>query len=221
MKIILLGPPGAGKGTQAKLLCQKFSLPQISTGDMLRSLIRKENHPLASQIKKTIDSGSLISDSLMMEILEARLKEDDCQKGFLLDGFPRTLEQGKMLHERKIIIDLVLEMDLPEEVLIERMAGRLIHEPSGRTYHRTYNPPKETGYDDITREALITRQDDEEQTVRHRLLVYQKQTAPLIAYYQNLCKQKDHYIVSFSQISGDAPVEKIQENILNICKMSA
>ncbi|WP_434355971.1 adenylate kinase [Parasalinivibrio latis] len=182
MRIILLGAPGAGKGTQAQFIMEKFGIPQISTGDMLRAAI-KAGTELGKQAKAVIDAGQLVSDDIILGLVKERISQDDCAKGFLLDGFPRTIPQADGLKEVGVEIDYVLEFDVPDDVIVERMAGRRVHLSSGRTYHVVYNPPKEEGKDDVTGEDLIVRDDDKEETVRSRLKVYHDQTAPLIAYY--------------------------------------
>ncbi len=182
MRIILLGAPGAGKGTQAQFIMEKFGIPQISTGDMLRAAI-KAGTELGKQAKAVIDAGQLVSDDIILGLVKERISQDDCAKGFLLDGFPRTIPQADGLKEIGIEIDYVLEFDVPDDVIVERMAGRRVHLSSGRTYHVVYNPPKAEGKDDVTGEDLIVRDDDKEETVRSRLKVYHDQTAPLIAYY--------------------------------------
>ncbi|GMM88337.1 adenylate kinase [Vibrio fortis] len=182
MRIILLGAPGAGKGTQANFIMNKFGIPQISTGDMLRAAI-KAGTELGKQAKSVIDAGQLVSDEIILGLIKERIAQDDCEKGFLLDGFPRTIPQADGLKEMGIAVDYVVEFDVADDVIVERMAGRRAHLPSGRTYHVVYNPPKEEGKDDVTGEELVVRDDDKEETVRARLGVYHEQTAPLIAYY--------------------------------------
>lgn len=184
MRIILLGAPGAGKGTQAQFIMEKFAIPQISTGDMLRAAI-KAGTELGKKAKAVMDAGNLVSDEIILGLVKERIREQDCINGFLLDGFPRTLVQAEGLKEIGIAIDYVLEFSVPDEVIIERMSGRRVHIASGRTYHVIYNPPKVTGKDDITEEDLIIRDDDKEETVRARLAVYHNQTAPLITYYRD------------------------------------
>ncbi len=182
MRIILLGAPGAGKGTQAQFIMEKFGIPQISTGDMLRAAI-KAGTELGKKAKSVIDAGQLVSDDIILGLIKERIAQEDCQKGFLLDGFPRTIPQADGLKSMGVSVDYVIEFDVPDDVIVERMAGRRAHLASGRTYHVTYNPPKEEGKDDITGEPLVIRDDDKEETVRARLGVYHDQTAPLIAYY--------------------------------------
>ncbi|MDN3609332.1 adenylate kinase [Vibrio ostreicida] len=182
MRIILLGAPGAGKGTQAQFIMEKYGIPQISTGDMLRAAI-KAGTEMGKQAKAVIDSGQLVSDDIILGLIKERIAQSDCEKGFLLDGFPRTIPQADGLKEMGITVDYVIEFDVANDVIVERMAGRRAHLPSGRTYHVTFNPPQVEGKDDITGEALVVRDDDKEETVRARLGVYHEQTAPLIEYY--------------------------------------
>lgn len=182
MKIILLGAPGAGKGTQAQFIMKKFGIPQISTGDMFRAAI-KEGTELGKQAKALMDEGKLVPDELTVALVKDRISQPDCANGFLLDGFPRTIPQADALKEAGVKIDFVLEFDVADEVIVERMSGRRVHQPSGRTYHIVYNPPKVEGKDDVTGEDLIIRQDDKAETVLERLAIYHKQTKPLISYY--------------------------------------
>ncbi len=182
MRIILLGAPGAGKGTQAQFIMEKYGIPQISTGDMLRAAI-KAGTEMGKQAKAVIDAGQLVSDDIILGLVKERIAQEDCEKGFLLDGFPRTIPQADGLKEIGVSIDCVLEFAVNDDVIVERMSGRRAHLASGRTYHLVYNPPKEEGKDDITGEELVVRDDDKEETVRARLHVYHDQTAPLIAYY--------------------------------------
>ncbi|MBN3494577.1 adenylate kinase [Vibrio neptunius] len=182
MRIILLGAPGAGKGTQANFIMEKYGVPQISTGDMLRAAI-KAGTELGKQAKAVIDAGQLVSDEIILGLIKERIAQDDCEKGFLLDGFPRTIPQADGLKEMGVDVDYVIEFDVADDVIVERMAGRRAHLPSGRTYHVVYNPPKVEGKDDVTGEELVVRDDDKEETVRARLGVYHEQTAPLIDYY--------------------------------------
>ena len=182
MKLILLGAPGAGKGTQAAFITEKFGIPQISTGDMLRAAV-KAGTPLGVEAKKVMDSGGLVSDDIILGLIAERLKQPDCAKGFLFDGFPRTLPQAEALRNQGVQLDYVLEIDVPDDEIIRRMSGRRVHTGSGRTYHVVFNPPKVEGKDDVTGEALIQRDDDKEETVRKRLAVYHSQTHPLIEYY--------------------------------------
>ena len=184
MRLILLGPPGAGKGTQATFICQKFGIPQISTGDMLRAAVKAQS-PLGVAAKKVMDSGALVSDDIIIGLVKERITEPDCANGFLFDGFPRTIPQADAMKNAGVKLDAVLEIDVPDASIIERMSGRRVHQPSGRTYHVKFNPPKVAGKDDVTGEDLIQRVDDLEETVRKRLEVYQNQTRPLVEYYSD------------------------------------
>lgn len=184
MRIILLGAPGAGKGTQAQFIMEKFGIPQISTGDMLRAAI-KAGTEMGKAAKAVIDAGQLVSDDIILGLIKERIAQDDCEKGFLLDGFPRTIPQADGLKEMGVNVDYVIEFDVADDVIVERMAGRRAHLPSGRTYHVVFNPPQVEGKDDVTGEDLVVRDDDKEETVRARLGVYHEQTAPLINYYGN------------------------------------
>jgi len=185
MRLILLGPPGAGKGTQAKMICEKYGIPQISTGDMLRAAVSAET-PLGIEAKKVMDAGELVSDDLILQLVKDRISENDCTSGYLLDGFPRTIVQAEGMKKLGIDVDFVVELQVKDEEIIERMGGRRIHPASGRVYHVKFNPPKIEDQDDETGEALIQRDDDAEHTVRKRLDVYHEQTAPLIDYYSTI-----------------------------------
>ena len=182
MRLILLGAPGAGKGTQAQFICEKFAIPQISTGDMLRAAV-KAGTELGIAAKKIMDAGGLVSDDIIIGLVKDRLTQPDCSKGYLFDGFPRTIPQAQAMKDAGVPIDYVLEIDVPFDAIIDRMSGRRVHPASGRTYHVTFNPPKVDGKDDVTGEALIQRDDDKEETVRKRLQVYNDQTRPLVEYY--------------------------------------
>jgi adenylate kinase len=184
MRLILLGAPGAGKGTQAKFICEKFSIPQISTGDILRAAV-KAGTPLGIEAKKVMDSGGLVSDDIIIGLVKDRLMQPDCMHGYLFDGFPRTIPQAQAMKDAGVPLDYVLEIDLPFPSIIERMSGRRVHLASGRTYHLRYNPPHVAGKDDLTGEELIQRDDDQEETVRKRLEVYSAQTRPLVEYYSS------------------------------------
>ena len=185
MRLILLGPPGAGKGTQAKMICEKYGIPQISTGDMLRAAVNAGTS-LGIEAKKVMDAGELVSDDLILQLVKDRITENDCNSGYLLDGFPRTIAQAEGMKELGIDVDFVVELQVDDDEIIERMGGRRIHPASGRVYHVKFNPPKIENQDDETGEALIQRDDDAEDTVRKRLVVYHKQTAPLIDYYSEI-----------------------------------
>ena len=212
MKIILLGAPGAGKGTQAQFIMNKFAIPQISTGDMLRSAI-KAGTELGKQAKTLMDAGQLVPDDLIISLVKERVAQPDCAKGFLLDGFPRTIPQADALKSAGIAIDYVLEFDVPDEVIVERMSGRRVHQPSGRTYHVVYNPPKVEGKDDVTGEDLIIRPDDKAETVLERLAIYHKQTKPLIAYYTAEAEAGN---TRYERLDGTKPVEEVSAELAKI-----
>lgn len=210
MKLILLGAPGAGKGTQACFIKEKYDIPQISTGDMLRAAVR-EGTPLGIEAKKVMDAGGLVSDEIILGLVKERLSQDDCVNGYLLDGFPRTIAQAEGMKELGIVVEYVVEIDVDSEEIVERMAGRRCHPGSGRSYHIKYNPPKEEGKDDETGEPLIQRADDEEATVRKRLEVYYEQTCPLINYYSG---QKGEDAPSYIRVEGVGSVDDIKEQVL-------
>ena len=209
MKIILLGAPGAGKGTQAQFIMNKFAIPQISTGDMLRSAI-KAGTELGKQAKTLMDAGQLVPDDLIISLVKERVAQADCAKGFLLDGFPRTIPQADALKSAGIAIDYVLEFDVPDEVIVERMSGRRVHQPSGRSYHIVYNPPKVEGKDDVTGEDLIIRADDEPETVLHPLKVYHNTTKPLVDYYQAEAKAGN---TQYFRLDGTQKVEDVSKEL--------
>src|SRR5437868_5791927 len=213
MRLILLGAPGAGKGTQAAFICQRFGIPQISTGDMLRAAV-KAGTPQGLAAKKVMDSGALVSDDIIIGIVKERIAQPDCAKGFLFDGFPRTIPQADALKAAGVKLDYVLEIDVPDEAIIERMGGRRSHPASGRTYHVKFNPPKVEGRDDVTGEELVLRPDDEEATVRKRLDVYHSQTEPLIAYYANWAASGDPQAPKCRKISGTGSVDEITARAL-------
>ena len=213
MRLILLGAPGAGKGTQATFICQKFAIPQISTGDMLRAAV-KAGTPLGMQAKKIMDAGALVGDDLIINLVKERIAQPDCAKGFLFDGFPRTLPQADAMKNAGVKIDYVLEIDVPFEAIIERMSGRRTHTASGRTYHVKHNPPKVAGLDDVTGEPLIQREDDKEETVRKRLEVYSAQTRPLVDYYANWAQSEPDAAPKYRAISGMGGVEDITQRAL-------
>lgn len=208
MKLILLGAPGAGKGTQATFICQKYTIPQISTGDMLRAAV-KAGTPLGLEAKKIMDSGGLVGDGLIINLVKERIAQADCTGGFLFDGFPRTIPQADAMKAGRVKIDYVLEIDVPFDAIIERMSGRRSHPASGRTYHVKYNPPKVDGKDDITGEPLIQREDDKEATVRKRLEVYSAQTRPLVDYYSSWARTAPDAAPKYRAISGTGTVEEI------------
>ena len=214
MRIILLGGPGAGKGTQAGFIKEKFGIPQISTGDMLRAHV-KAGSELGKAAKKIMDEGGLVSDDIILGMVKERIKEDDCKSGFLFDGFPRTLAQADALKDTRIFVDAVVEIDVPDEEIIKRMSGRRAHLASGRTYHVIYNPPKEEGKDDVTGEPLIQRDDDKEETVKARLKVYHDQTEPLIAYYSKWASEGGEGAPRYVKIHGIGGVTDIRDQIFS------
>lgn len=208
MRIILLGAPGAGKGTQAQYLMEKYKIPQISTGDMLRAAVKAQT-PLGIEAKKVMDEGGLVSDQIIIGLVKERILQDDCKNGFLFDGFPRTIPQAQAMIDHKVDIDFVVEVNVEDSEIISRLSGRRVHEASGRTYHIKYNPPKVNGKDDITGDALIQRADDLEETVMKRLKVYHSQTEPLVEFYKNLGNSKVKYI----KIPGVGSVTSIRDQI--------
>ena len=208
MKLILLGAPGAGKGTQANFICQKYGIPQISTGDMLRAAV-KAGTPLGIEAKKVMDAGGLVSDELIINLVKDRIAQPDCAKGFLFDGFPRTIPQAEAMKAAGVKLDYVLEIDVPFDSIIERMSGRRSHPASGRTYHVKFNPPKVEGVDDVTGEPLVQRDDDKEETVKKRLDVYSNQTRPLVDYYSGWAKQDPAAAPKYRAISGMGSVDDI------------
>jgi adenylate kinase len=212
MRVILLGSPGSGKGTQAQAITEKFGIPQISTGDMLRAAVR-EGTPLGKEAKKIMDAGLLVSDDIILGLIQERVKLPDCISGFLLDGFPRTIAQADGLAQMGLTIDNVVEFVVDDEEIVKRMSGRRVHPGSGRTYHTVFNPPKQEGKDDETGEPLIQRDDDKEETVRKRLSVYHEQTKPLVGYYQQKAEQGS---VRFASINGIGPMEAITERIFAV-----
>jgi len=208
MRLILLGPPGAGKGTQATQICKKYGIPQISTGDMLRAAV-KAGTPLGLAAKKVMDSGGLVSDDIIIGLVGERIQQADCANGFLFDGFPRTIPQADAMKAAGVKLDAVLEIDVPDSSIVERMSGRRAHVASGRTYHVKFNPPKAEGLDDVTGEPLIQRDDDKEETVIKRLSVYQAQTRPLVDYYSAWAAQGDASAPRYARISGLGAVDEI------------
>ena len=208
MRLILLGAPGAGKGTQATFICQKYGIPQISTGDMLRAAV-KAGSPLGVEAKKIMDAGGLVGDDLIINLVKERLTQPDCANGFLFDGFPRTLPQADAMKTAGVKLDYVLEIDVPFEAIVERMSGRRSHPASGRTYHVKFNPPKAAGLDDVSGEPLIQRDDDREETVNKRLEVYSSQTRPLVAYYSDWAKAEPTAAPKYRAISGTGLVDEI------------
>ena len=213
MKLILLGAPGAGKGTQAAFLCQKYGIPQISTGDMLRAAI-KAGTELGLAAKKVMDAGGLVNDDIIIGLVKERIAQPDCAKGFLFDGFPRTIPQADAMKAAGVNLDYVLEIDVPFDAIIERMSGRRSHPASGRTYHVKFNPPKVEGKDDVTGEDLVQREDDKEETVKKRLDVYSNQTRPLVDYYSNWAKADAAAAPKYRAISGMGSVEDITARAL-------
>jgi len=210
---MLLGPPGAGKGTQANFIKEEFSIPQISTGDMLRAAV-SAGTPLGIEAEKIMDAGELVSDSLIMALVKERIGRDDCKNGYLFDGFPRTLAQADGMRDKQIEIDCVVEISVDDEEIIKRMSGRRVHPGSGRSYHVIFNPPKQADVDDVTGEALIQREDDREETVRKRLQVYHEQTSPLIKYYRDRSDSDEPKAPEYLRFSGAGDVEEIRKNIL-------
>ena len=213
MRLILLGAPGAGKGTQATFICQKFGIPQISTGDMLRAAV-KAGTPLGLQADAVMKSGGLVSDDLIINLVKERIAQPDCAKGFLFDGFPRTIPQADAMKAAGVALDYVVEIDVPFDAIIERMSGRRSHPASGRTYHVKFNPPKVAGVDDVTGEPLVQRPDDQEETVKKRLDVYSAQTRPLVAYYSQWAQQEPQSAPKYRAISGMGDVEAITARVM-------
>ena len=221
MRLILLGAPGAGKGTQAQFICEKFSIPQISTGDMLRAAV-KAGTELGVAAKKIMDAGGLVSDDIIIGLVKDRLTQPDCSKGYLFDGFPRTIPQAQAMKDAGVPIDYVLEIDVPFDAIIDRMSGRRVHPASGRTYHVKFNPPKVEGKDDVTGEALIQRDDDQEETVRKRLQVYNDQTRPLVEYYSSWAIQSSPAdkvkAPAYRKVNGTGSVDDITTSIFAVLK---
>ena len=213
MRLILLGAPGAGKGTQATFICQAYGIPQISTGDMLRAAV-KAGTEMGLAAKKVMDSGGLVGDDIIIGLVKERITHADCAKGFLFDGFPRTIPQADALKQAGVKLDCVLEIDVPFDAIIERMSGRRAHVASGRTYHVKFNPPKVEGVDDVTGEALIQRDDDKEETVKKRLEVYSAQTRPLVDYYAQWAKADPSNSPKYRAISGQGSVEDIKSRAM-------
>jgi len=217
MRLILLGPPGAGKGTQANYIREAYGIPQISTGDMLRAAV-KAGTPLGVAAKKVMDSGALVSDDIIVGLVKERLKEPDCAQGYLFDGFPRTLPQADALKDAGVAIDYVLEIDVPDAAIVERMSGRRVHVASGRTYHVKFNPPKVANRDDVTGEPLIQRDDDKEETVKKRLAVYHAQTEPLVDYYLKWASSGDPRAPRYRKVDGMGSVEATKGTVLAALK---
>lgn len=212
MRLVLLGCPGAGKGTQATIIKEKFHIPQVSTGDMLRAAIKAQS-PLGLQVKQVMDDGQLVSDDIMIQLVKSRLQDKDCERGCLLDGFPRTIPQAEALRENEIYLDYIIEISVPDDELIKRLSGRRIHPGSGRIYHTVFSPPKVKDTDDVTGEPLIQRVDDMEETIRHRIAVYHKQTEPLINYYNQASKEIDPHAPIYIKVNGIGTVEEISDRI--------
>lgn len=212
MRLILLGAPGAGKGTQAQFICEQYNIPQISTGDMLRAAI-KNGSELGLKVKEIMNTGGLVSDDIIIDLVKERISQPDCENGFLFDGFPRTIPQADAMKEANVKLDHVLEIAVPDEEIVNRLAGRRVHPASGRVYHVDYNPPKEAGKDDVTGEALIQRDDDQESTVRNRLAVYHDQTAPLVDYYQQWAKEDPSAAPAYHRVEGVGSVDDITRQV--------
>ncbi|GAB2714302.1 adenylate kinase [Halomonas garicola] len=212
MRLILLGAPGAGKGTQAQFICEQYKIPQISTGDMLRTAI-KDGSELGLKVQDIMNSGGLVSDDIIIDLVKDRISQPDCENGFLFDGFPRTIPQADAMKEAGVKLDHVLEIAVADEEIVNRLAGRRVHPTSGRTYHIDHNPPKEPGMDDVTGEALIQREDDQESTVRNRLAVYHDQTAPLVDYYRQWAKEDPEAAPEYHCVEGVGSVEDITRQV--------
>jgi len=213
MRIILLGPPGAGKGTQASFICDRFAIPQVSTGDMLRAAV-KAGTPLGLQADAVMRSGGLVSDDIIIGLVKERIAESDCQNGFLFDGFPRTIAQADALADGAVDLDVVLEIQVDPEEIVRRMAGRRVHPGSGRVYHLEHNPPRVAGVDDVTGEALVQREDDREDTMRHRLAVYEQQTRPLAEYYHRLSTSGRQGAPKYVCIDGLGALDDVKQRIM-------
>lgn len=212
MRIILLGAPGAGKGTQAQFITEHFAIPQISTGDMLRAAV-KAGSPLGVKVKQVMASGGLVSDETIIALVKERIQADDCRQGFLFDGFPRTLVQAEALKNEGVAIDAVVNIDVPDDVIIKRLSGRRVHEASGRVYHLEHNPPAVAGKDDLTGDNLVQRADDSEETVRHRLDIYHSQTQPLVDYYQGWAAKQEAQAPSYVRVPGVGSVDDIKQAV--------
>jgi len=220
MRLILLGPPGAGKGTQAGFITARFGIPQVSTGDMLRAAIRAGT-PLGQAAREVMDRGQLVPDEIVIELVRRRLEAPDCRNGYLFDGFPRTLAQAEAMRSAGVPIDFVLEIDVPDEEIVARMGGRRVHLASGRTYHEKFNPPRAAGRDDVTGEPLVLREDDKEATVRKRLEVYKAQTRPLVEYYQRWAASGDARAPRLLRVPGTGSIEQIRDRALQALQKAA
>ena len=214
MRVILLGAPGAGKGTQAQFICEKFAIPQISTGDMLRAAV-KAGSELGLKVKEIMETGGLVSDEIIIGLVKERIQQDDCVNGFLFDGFPRTIPQAEAMLEAGVDIDHVVEIDVADEEIVKRLSGRRVHPGSGRVYHVIYNPPKVEGKDDDSGEDLVQRDDDQEETVRKRLSIYHDQTAPLVSFYKKLEADKGANVPKYSHIQGVGSLQEITAQVLD------
>lgn len=215
MRVILLGAPGAGKGTQAQAICSHFNIPQISTGDMLRAAVKAESE-LGLKVKDIMTSGGLVSDEIIIALVKERITQDDCENGFLFDGFPRTIPQAEAMVAEGVALDYVVEIDVADDVIVKRISGRRVHEGSGRVYHVEHNAPKQEGLDDVTGEALVQREDDQEETVRKRLAVYHEQTWPLVDFYQS--RENNDGAAKYIKVDGVGDVNEIAEQILSSLK---
>ena len=213
MRVILLGPPGAGKGTQAAFICARYSIPQISTGDMLRAAV-KAGTPLGLAAKRAMDAGELVSDEIIVGLVNERMKQPDCSRGYLLDGFPRTIPQAEAMRAAGVCVDVLLEIEVPDSDIVERMSGRRLHLPSGRTYHVRFNPPKAAGRDDLTGEPLIQREDDREDVVRNRLQVYHSQTRAVVDYFRKWADSGEDGAPVYRNVNGVGSVEDVRGRVL-------
>jgi adenylate kinase len=214
MRVILLGPPGAGKGTQAGFICARYSIPQVSTGDMLRAAVRAGT-PLGLAAKRAMDAGQLVSDEIIVALVTERMKQPDCAHGYLLDGFPRTIAQAQAMQAAGLRVDVLLEIEVPDADIVERMSGRRLHLPSGRTYHVRFNPPKVAGRDDVTGEPLIQREDDREDVVLHRLQVYHSQTRAVVDYYRALADSGAPDAPAYLRVDGVGSVEEVRQRVFD------